>query len=204
MAIASGANINFDRLRYVSERAELGEKREAIIAVTIPEEPGSFKQFCEALGKRNITEFNYRYHDARSARIFVGVQVHPDQMPIQKMIGGLRDTGYPVANFTDNEMAKLHIRHMVGGHSKEVKNEVVYRFEFPERPGALLNFLCKLGKRWNITMFHYRNHGAAYGRVAVGLEVPPEDRQHITGFLEELGYHYCEETTNLAYQAFLA
>ncbi|MRI33610.1 threonine ammonia-lyase, biosynthetic [Endozoicomonas sp. OPT23] len=203
MAIASGANINFDRLRYVSERAELGEKREAIIAVTIPEEPGSFKQFCETLGKRNITEFNYRYHDARSARIFVGVQVHPDQMPVENLVGELREHGYPVANFTDNEMAKLHVRHMVGGHSKEVENEVVYRFEFPERPGALLNFLMKLGKRWNISMFHYRNHGAAYGRVAVGLDVPPEDRQHIAGFLEELGYHYCEETTNLAYQAFL-
>lgn len=203
MAIASGANINFDRLRYVSERAELGEKREAIIAVTIPEQPGSFKQFCETLGKRNITEFNYRYHDPKNARIFVGVQVHPDQMPIERLVNELKDKGYPVENLTDNEMAKLHVRHMVGGHSKAVENEVVYRFEFPERPGALLNFLLKLGKRWNITMFHYRNHGAAYGRVAVGLDVPQEDRSHIASFLEELGYHYCEETNNKAYQAFL-
>ena len=203
MAIASGANINFDRLRYVSERAELGEKREAIIAVTIPEKAGSFKQFCEALGKRNITEFNYRYHDPKNARIFVGVQVHPDQMPIERLVNELKEQGYPVENLTDNEMAKLHIRHMVGGHSKAVENEVVYRFEFPERPGALLNFLNKLGARWNISMFHYRNHGAAYGRVAVGLEVPEHDRQHVDGFLDELGYHYCDETHNKAYQAFL-
>ncbi|KEQ19323.1 threonine ammonia-lyase, biosynthetic [Endozoicomonas numazuensis] len=203
MAIASGANINFDRLRYVSERAELGEKREAIIAVTIPEQPGSFKKFCETLGKRNITEFNYRFHDPKNAKIFVGVQVHPDQMPIDNLINELKNKGYPVDNLTENEMAKLHIRHMVGGHSKAVQNEVVYRFEFPERPGALLNFLNKLGARWNISMFHYRNHGAAYGRVAVGLDIPQNDRQHVTSFLEELGYHYCEETDNQAYQAFL-
>ncbi|MGI9278010.1 MAG: threonine ammonia-lyase, biosynthetic [Endozoicomonas sp.] len=203
MAIASGANINFDRLRYVSERAELGEKREAIIAVTIPEQPGSFKQFCETLGKRNITEFNYRFHDPKKARIFVGVQVHPDEMPIDNLINELKEKGYPVDNLTENEMAKLHVRHMVGGHSKAVKDEVVYCFEFPERPGALLNFLNKLGARWNISMFHYRNHGAAYGRVAVGLEVPEMERQHIAGFLDELGYHYCEETDNKAYQTFL-
>lgn len=203
MAIASGANINFDRLRYVSERAELGEKREAIIAVTIPEQPGSFKQFCETLGKRNITEFNYRFHDPRNARIFVGVQVHPDQMPIDNLIDELKEKGYPVENLSENEMAKLHIRHMVGGHSKAVKDEVVYCFEFPERPGALLNFLDKLGARWNISMFHYRNHGAAYGRVAVGLEVPETERQHIAKFLADLEYNYCEETNNKAYQAFL-
>ncbi|MGI9276645.1 MAG: threonine ammonia-lyase, biosynthetic [Endozoicomonas sp.] len=204
MAIDSGANINFDRLRYVSERAELGEKREAIIAVTIPEQPGSFKQFCETLGRRNITEFNYRYHDPANARIFVGVQVHPDQMPIDNLISELGDKGYPVEDLTDNEMAKLHVRHMVGGHSSAVKDEVVYLFEFPERPGALLNFLGKLGNRWNISMFHYRNHGAAYGRVAVGLDVPPEDRGHIGGFLDELGYHYSEESNNKAYKAFLS
>lgn len=203
MAIDSGANVNFDRLRYVSERAELGEKREAIIAVTIPERPGSFKAFCETLGRRNVTEFNYRYHDPLNASIFVGVQVHPDQMPVEHLINELQDKGYPVENFTDNEMAKLHIRHMVGGHSSAVENEVVYSFEFPERPGALLNFLNKLGKRWNITMFHYRNHGAAYGRVAVGLDVPLQERSHISGFLDEIGYHYCEETNNKAYKAFL-
>ncbi len=204
LAIDSGANINFDRLRYVSERAELGEKREAIIAVTIPEKPGSFKQFCETLGKRNITEFNYRFHDAETARIFVGVQVHPDQMPIDSLVKELTDHGYPVVNFTDNEMAKLHVRHMVGGHTDAVTNEVVYRFEFPERPGALLNFLARLGDRWNITMFHYRNHGAAYGRVAVGLDVPEEERSLISTYLDEIGYHYWSETDNEAYQAFLA
>ena len=163
LAVDSGANINFDRLRYVSERTELGEKREAIIAVTIPEKPGSFKQFCELLGRRSITEFNYRYHNPDKARIFVGVQVHPDQMPIDRLVNELQQHGYPVVDLTDNEMAKLHVRHMVGGHSEAVRNEQVYRFEFPERPGALLNFLSKLGQRWNITMFHYRNHGAAYG-----------------------------------------
>ena len=203
MAIDSGANVNFDRLRYVSERAELGEKREAIIAVTIPERPGSFKTFCETLGRRNVTEFNYRYHDPVNASIFVGVQIHPDQMPIDNLIHELNDKGYPVENLTDNEMAKLHVRHMVGGHSSAVENEVVYSFEFPERPGALLNFLTKLGDRWNISMFHYRNHGAAYGRVAVGLDVPPAERQHISSFLDEIGYHYCEETNNKAYKAFL-
>ena len=203
MAIDSGANVNFDRLRYVSERAELGEKREAIIAVTIPERPGSFKTFCETLGKRSVTEFNYRYHDPVNASIFVGVQVHPDQMPIDNLINELKDKGYPVENLTDNEMAKLHVRHMVGGHSSAVENEVVYSFEFPERPGALLNFLNKLGKRWNISMFHYRNHGAAYGRVAVGLDVPPGERKHVSGFLDEIGYHYSEETNNKAYKAFL-
>lgn len=203
MAIDSGANVNFDRLRYVSERAELGEKREAIIAVTIPEQPGSFKTFCETLGKRSVTEFNYRYHDPVSASIFVGVQVHPDQMPIANLITELNDKGYPVENLTDNEMAKLHVRHMVGGHSSAVENEVVYSFEFPERPGALLNFLNKLGRRWNISMFHYRNHGAAYGRVAVGLDVPPEERVHVNGFLDEIGYHYSEETNNKAYKTFL-
>ena len=203
MAIDSGANVNFDRLRYVSERAELGEKREAIIAVTIPEHPGSFKTFCETIGRRNVTEFNYRYHDPVNARIFVGVQVHPDQMPVEHLIQELEGNGYPVENFTDNEMAKLHVRHMVGGHSNAVEHEVVYSFEFPERPGALLNFLNKLGGRWNITMFHYRNHGAAYGRVAVGLDVPPVEREQVNGFLDEIGYHYCEETNNKAYKAFL-
>ena len=203
MAIDSGANVNFDRLRYVSERAELGEKREAIISVTIPEQPGSFKQFCETLGRRNITEFNYRYHDPVNASIFVGVQVHPDDMPVENLIDELSDKGYPVENLTDNELAKLHVRHMVGGHSNAVENEVVYSFEFPERPGALLNFLNKLGKRWNISMFHYRNHGSAYGRVAVGLDVPQEERIHISAFLDEIGYHYSDESENSAYKTFL-
>lgn len=203
MAIDSGANINFDRLRYVSERAEIGEKREAIISVTIPERPGSFKQFCETLGRRSITEFNYRFHDPENAHIFVGVQADPEKLPIDSLIKQLSDNGYPVMDLTDNEMAKLHVRHMVGGHTQAVENEVLYRFEFPERPGALLNFLNKLGDRWNISMFHYRNHGAAYGRVAVGLDVPENERQHVHGFLDEIGYHYCEETDNQAYKMFL-
>lgn len=203
LAVESGANINFDRLRYVSESAELGEKREAIIAVTIPEKPGSFRQFCEILGKRNITEFNYRFHDPENARIFVGVQVHPDQMPIARLVEELEQSGYPVVDLTDNEMAKLHVRHMVGGHCETVVNEQVYRFEFPERPGALMNFLSKLGHRWNITLFHYRNHGAAYGRVAVGLDVPEEERKHIPEYLDAIGYRYWSENDNEAYKSFL-
>ena len=203
LAIDSGANINFDRLRYVSEQAELGEKREAIIAVTIPEKPGSFKQFCETLGRRSITEFNYRFHDPDNARIFAGVQVHPDQMPIDPLVDELELKGYPVTNLTDNEMAKLHVRHMVGGHSESVSNEQVYRFEFPERPGALLNFLNKLGQRWNITMFHYRNHGAAYGRVVVGLNVPEDEQSQIPEYLDLIGYRYWSENENEAYKAFL-
>ncbi len=204
LAIDSGANINFDRLRYVSERAELGEKREAIISVTIPEHPGSFKAFCESVGKRNITEFNYRYHDESNASIFVGVQTHPEKDPREQLLSELNEKGYKAHDLTENELAKLHIRHMVGGHAAQVENEVLYRFEFPERPGALLNFLNKLGERWNISMFHYRNHGAAYGRVAVGLQVPAEERSDVQAFLDEIGYYYKEETGNPAYEAFLS
>ncbi len=203
LAIDSGANINFDRLRYVSERAEIGEKREAVLSVTIPEQPGSFKQFCELLERRNITEFNYRYHDPENARIFVGVQVSPDQLPIARLVETLINKHYAVEDLTDNELAKLHIRHMVGGHTAAVKHERIYRFEFPERPGALLNFLTKLGSDFNISLFHYRNHGAAYGRVAVGLDIPPEKKDHIERFLDEIGYSYKEETENSAYQSFL-
>ncbi|MGY0219982.1 threonine ammonia-lyase, biosynthetic [Endozoicomonadaceae bacterium StTr2] len=204
LAIESGANINFDRLRYVAERAELGEKREAIMSVSIPERPGSFKAFCEAIGRRNITEFNYRYHSTESASIFVGVQTHPEKDPREKLHEELNSKGYQAQDLTENELAKLHIRHMVGGHAAKVENEVLYRFEFPERPGALLNFLNKLGERWNISMFHYRNHGAAYGRVAVGLQVPTGERRDVQAFLDEIGYYYREETGNPAYEAFLA
>ncbi len=203
VAIDSGANINFDRLRHVAERAELGEKREALIAVTIPERPGSFKAFCQALGKRAITEFNYRYHDAQQAQIFVGVQTHPETDPRDALLKQLHSKKLPVVDLTDNELAKLHIRHMVGGHSAQATDEVVYRFEFPERPGALLNFLNKLGARWNISMFHYRNHGAAYGRVIVGLQVPPAERDQVAAVLEGIGYPYWFEGDNPAYQLFL-
>ncbi|MES2819076.1 MAG: threonine ammonia-lyase, biosynthetic [Pseudomonadota bacterium] len=203
VAIDSGANVNFDRLRHVAERAELGEGREAIIAVTIPEQPGSFKAFCEAIGKRQITEFNYRYHSEKEAHIFVGVQTHPDNDPRERLLGQLRDQGFPVQDLTDNELAKLHIRHMVGGHAVGVSDELVFRFEFPERPGALFNFLQKLGGRWNISLFHYRNHGAADGRVLAGLQVPAAERHLVPAALAEIGYPYWDETDNPAYQLFL-
>ena len=203
VAIDSGANVNFDRLRHVAERAELGEGREAIIAVTIPEKPGSFKAFCEAVGKRQITEFNYRYHSGREAHIFVGVQTHPENDPRSALIASLTGQGFPVLDLTENELAKLHIRHMVGGHAAHVSNEVVFRFEFPERPGALFNFLHKLGGRWNISMFHYRNHGAADGRVVAGLQVPANERHLVPAALEAIGYPYWDESDNPAYKLFL-
>jgi len=205
LAIDSGANTNFDRLRYISERTEIGEKREAILSVTIPEQPGSFKKFCAALGKRNITEFNYRFADDREAQIFVGVQIASEGNDRGELIERLEQKGYAVSDFTDNEMAKLHIRHMVGGHAPAtVENEIVYRFEFPERPGALLNFLTKLGQRWNISLFHYRNHGAAYGRVLVGMQVENSERKALREFLDGLQYNFKEETQNPAYQQFLS
>jgi len=203
VAIDSGANVNFDRLRHVAERAELGEKREAIIAVTIPERPGSFKAFCEAIGKRQITEFNYRKHTSDEAHIFVGVQTHPESDPRAALVQHLIDQGFPVTDLTDNELAKLHIRHMVGGHSAGASDEIVLRFEFPERPGALFNFLNKLGGRWNISMFHYRNHGAADGRVVAGLQVPEDERHLVPAALAKIGYPYWDETDNPAYRLFL-
>ncbi|QHG67551.1 threonine ammonia-lyase, biosynthetic [Pseudomonas putida] len=203
VAIDSGANVNFDRLRHVAERAELGEKREAIIAVTIPERPGSFKAFCEAIGKRQITEFNYRKHTSDEAHIFVGVQTHPESDPRAALVQNLIDQGFPVTDLTDNELAKLHIRHMVGGHSAGASDEIVLRFEFPERPGALFNFLTKLGGRWNISMFHYRNHGAADGRVVAGLQVPEDERHMVPAALAKIGYPYWDETDNPAYKLFL-
>ena len=203
IGIDSGANINFDRLRHVAERSELGEKREAIIAVTIPEQAGSFKTFCEALGKRQITEFNYRYHSGREARIFVGVQTHPEQDPRAALVEELQAKGYPVLDLTENELAKLHIRHMVGGHAAQVSDEMVLRFEFPERPGALFNFLNKLGSRWNISMFHYRNHGAADGRELAGLQVPLQERHLVSAALDKIGYRYWDESENPAYRLFL-
>ena len=203
VAIDSGANINFDRLRHVAERAEIGEKREALLAVTIPEKPGSFKHFCEAIGKRAITEFNYRYHTGSEAHIFVGVQTHPELDPRDKLVSQLAEDGFPVLDLTDNELAKLHIRHMVGGHAEHVTDEQVFRFEFPERPGALFNFLNKLGGRWNISMFHYRNHGAAYGRVVAGLQVPESERHLLPAALDGIGYQYWDETDNPAYRLYL-
>jgi len=203
IAIDSGANTNFDRLRYISERTEIGEKREAIFAVTIPEKAGSYKKFCKLLGKRAITEFNYRYSDNRDAHIFVGLQVSPAEGDQQDILKLLEKNKYHVVDMTDNEMAKLHIRHMVGGHAPQAENEVVYRFEFPERPGALLEFLTRLAGRWNISMFHYRNHGAAYGRVLVGMQVLGSERKELEALLKDLNYHFCDETDNPAYQFFL-
>ncbi|MDO3381335.1 threonine ammonia-lyase, biosynthetic [Gilvimarinus algae] len=203
VAIDCGANINFDRLRYISERTEIGEKREAVLAVTIPERPGAYREFCQALGRRNITEFNYRYADSDKARIFVGVQVSADPSDRDELVSSLREQGYELVDMTDNELAKLHIRHMVGGHAAEVKDEMVFRFEFPERPGALLNFLSQVAGRWNISLFHYRNHGSAFGRVLVGMEVPKKERAQVRKFLAEINYPFWEETDNEAYQYFL-
>jgi threonine dehydratase len=204
IAINSGANVNFDRLRHIAERSELGEKREMLIAAQIPERPGAFKNFCKVLGNRNITEFNYRYADSQAAIVFAGVQVNPDNGGRAELMSELMKELEQVVDLTDNEMAKVHIRYMVGGHKPaEVKHELLYRFEFPERPGALMKFLNKLGGRWNISMFHYRNHGAAYGRVLVGMEVPPEDREKVDHYLDELGYTWFDETENPAYSLFL-
>ncbi len=205
VAIHSGANTNFDRLRYISERTEIGEGREAVFAVVIPEKPGAYRKFCSLLGKRAITEFNYRYSNAGRAHIFVGLQVNPYKNERRELLEMLERKGYKVVDMTDNEMAKLHIRHMVGGHAPaELTDEVVYRFEFPERPGALFNFLNKLAGRWNISMFHYRNHGAAFGRVLVGMQVPPHERKDVEQSLRELNYRYWEETDNEAFRFFLA
>ena len=203
LSVQCGANIDFDRLRYISERTQIGEKRETVLAVTIDEKPGSFQTFCRALGRHSISEFNYRYSDNEKAHIFVGVQVSGDEDRF-KLVEELQQKGYPVSDMTDNEMAKLHIRHMVGGRSQQVTEEQVYRFEFPERPGALLDFLVQLGGRFNISMFHYRNHGSAFGRVLVGLQVSRKDHQALKAFLDQLGYRYTEETDNQAYKFFLS
>ena len=200
--IACGANMNFDRLRFVAERAEIGEKREAILAVTIPETPGSFRQFCALLGNRNITEFNYRYADSKIAHVFVGVQVR-DPSETAKLISSLEKHQLNTLDLTDNEMAKLHLRHLVGGHAPEAKDEIMFRFEFPERPGALMNFLNSMNHNWNISLFHYRNHGADYGRVLVGMQVPHHDKKALKTFLDTLGYPYWDESANPAYRLFL-
>jgi len=203
-ATVSGANMNFDRLRHISERTELGEKREAIYAVTIDETPGSFKQFCELLGKRrSITEFNYRFSDENHAVVFVGVRTEGGITEKEAILSDLKNANYPVQDMTDNEMAKLHLRYMVGGHANGVENELLYRFQFPERPGALLNFLIHMSEEWNISLFHYRNHGAAYGRVLVGVQVPSEQHADFESYLESLGYPFVNEHDNPGYQLFL-
>ena len=203
IGIASGANMNFDRLRFIAERAEVGEKREAVLAVTIPEQAGAFKAFCRLLGERNITEFNYRYSDPKFAHIFVGVAI-ADPAESAKLVSDLQAQGLPTLDLSDNELAKLHLRHLVGGHAPQAKNEVVFRFEFPEKPGALMKFLDTMGHDWNISLFHYRNHGADFGRVLVGMQVPPNDMSAFSAFLDNLGYPHWDETHNPAYKLFLA
>lgn len=206
-AVLSGANMNFHTLRYVSERCELGEKKEAILSVTIPEEKGSFKRFCQAIGNRAITEFNYRYSGESSAEVFVGVRLGGGKEEREKMLQGLADANYQATDFTDNELAKLHVRYMVGGKSNKtndsMQNERLFSFEFPEYPGALDNFLSTLGELWNITLFHYRNHGAAYGQVLAGFDVKDDEQQEFFNHLNDLGYEWAEETNNQAYQSFL-
>ncbi len=202
IAIDSGANMNFDRLRHISERTEIGEKREGIFAVTLPEKPGAFRAFCAALGKRNITEFNYRYADARDAHVFVGVQLRQGDEERRELTAALEKKGYPVLDLSDDEMAKLHIRHLVGGHAP-IGDERLFRFEFPERPGALMNFLTRLEARWNISLFHYRNHGAAYGRVLVGLQLGGRPHKELLESLTAVGYPFQDETDNPAYKLFL-
>ena len=202
VAVASGANMNFDRLRFVAERAQLGEQREGILAVTIPERAGAFLSFLRLLGERNITEFNYRYADADKAHIFVGVAIR-DRADIAELVRQLDAQGLPAVDLTDDEMAKTHVRYMVGGRAPQATNEHLYRFVFPERPGALLRFLDALRSGWNISLFHYRNHGADFGRVLVGMQVPDGDQAAFAGFLDQLGYDWVDETDNPAYRLFL-
>nr|VFK44084.1 MAG: threonine dehydratase [Candidatus Kentron sp. TC] len=215
IAIDSGANVNFDRLQHIAERAELGERREALLAVTIPERPGSFLKLCRAIGHRSVTEFNYRYAERLDARVFVGIELRDGDADKQILIRHLRESGYPVLDMTDNEMAKLHIRHMVGGRAlgispndpppSNTEKERLYRFQFPERPGALLGFLTRMKQGWNISVFHYRNHGAAYGRVLAGIRIPDNEAESFQTFLDEIkdDYPHWRETENQAYELFL-
>ncbi|MBS0664768.1 MAG: threonine ammonia-lyase, biosynthetic [Verrucomicrobia bacterium] len=202
-AVAGGANLNFDRLRFVAERAEVGEHREGVFAVTIPEGPGSLRRFCALIGHRNVTEFNYRIADAASAHIFVGMQMTAGRAESRRIAAHFTRHGFRTLDITTDEMAKLHLRHMVGGRSALARNESVLRVEFPERPGALMNFLNAMSPNWNISLFHYRNHGADYGRVLVGLQVPPAEQADFQSFLKTLGYRYTDETENQAYKLFL-
>jgi len=203
VSLNCGANINFDRLRHVAERADIGAQREALLAVEIPEQPGSFLKFCQLLGRRSVTEFNYRYDDASAARIFVGVALHDGRRERDALVEQVSGSGYRVLDMTDDEMAKLHVRYMVGGHAHGLEHERLFRFEFPERPGALLKFLQAIGSRWNISLFHYRNHGSDYGRVLAGVQVAPADADEFARHLRELSYAYTEETANPAYRMFL-
>ncbi len=204
VAIVSGANINFDRLRHISERAELGERREAIFAATIPERPGSFRAFCETLGDHAVTEFNYRYVESSDAHVFVGIQLDRGDAEREELLARIEASGYACVDMSENEMAKLHVRHLVGGRSNALADERILRFEFPERPGALRRFLSQMHPDWNLSLFHYRNHGAAVGRVLVGMQVPEGQDEAFEAFLKELAYPYTDETQNPAYRLFLS
>ncbi|MGB5579885.1 MAG: threonine ammonia-lyase, biosynthetic, partial [Woeseia sp.] len=203
VAIACGANVNFDRLRHIAERAAIGEEREMLMAVEIPEEPGSFRRFCDALGKRSVTEFNYRYADSAKARVFVGVELRRGHAERREVIASIEALHYPVADLSDNELAKLHVRHMVGGRSPGLADERLFRFEFPERPGALAAFLNAIGNHWNISLFHYRNHGSDHGRILAGIQVADDDLEELETHLRELGYPHSDESDNPAYRMFL-
>lgn len=204
VAIFSGANVNFDRLRHIAELSALGENREGLLVIGIPERPGSFRHLCHDLGPRLITEFNYRYADDNDAHVFVGVQLKKGVEEKDVLIHQLIEKGYDVTDLSNDNIAKMHIRYMVGGHAPQAENEVLYRFEFPERSGALLHFLTEMGERWNISLFHYRNHGAAYGRVLMGFQVKEEEREQFQEFVDGLGITFWEETDNPAYQKFLS
>jgi len=203
VAVASGANMNFDRLRFVAERAEVGEQREAVFAVTIPEERGSFRRFCALVGHRNVTEFNYRIADSAQAQVFVGVQI-AQRGEARELARVFARAGFATLDLTDDELAKLHLRHLVGGRSPLARNERLYRFEFPERPGALMKFLSSMSPSWNISLFHYRNQGADYGRILVGIQVPAGERRQLDAFVTGLGYRCQDESANPAYRLFLA
>ncbi len=204
VALNCGANMNFDRLRHVAERADIGAEREALFAVEIPEQPGSFLRFCRLLGRRAVTEFNYRFDDPAAARIFVGISLHEGRREKEQLLATVAADGYRVLDISDNEMAKLHARYMVGGHARGLEHERLFRFEFPERPGALLRFLEAVGSQWNISLFHYRNHGSDYGRVLAGVQVPPADADEFSRHLSDLQYAYTEETHNPVYSMFLS
>jgi threonine dehydratase len=202
VSIASGANMNFDRLGFVADRAEVGEAREALFAVTMPEERGSFKRFCALVGPRNVTEFNYRMNDDKEAHVFVGVQIS-NRDESAKITKNFEKHGFPTLNLTQDELAKLHIRHLTGGKSGQASNELLYRFEFPERPGALMRFLDSMAPNWNISLFHYRNEGGDVGRILVGLQVPKKEMKAFREFLQTLGYPHLDESANPAYKLFL-
>jgi threonine dehydratase len=202
VSITCGANMNFDRLRFVAERAEFGERREALYAVTIPEERGSFKRFCELVGPRSVTEFNYRISDAKLAHVFVGIAISRRD-EAERIARNFVRHGFATVNLTDDELAKEHVRHMVGGHSELARDERLFRFEFPERPGALMRFLAAMHPGWNISLFHYRNQGADYGRILVGVQVPAGDDAAFRDFLQTLAYPYTDETQNPVYRLFL-